>query len=113
MAIEITREFVPADRYVYDFGLCSTKNGFAQIDTKQDASYHGNWCCPSKRIVFSYVEGDCTTQIADTDEEFVQLIRESAEWHNANGYGPLRIDPGFDADLKATLVRLGLSDLLH
>ena len=39
--MKITREFAPADRYVYDFGLCSYKNGCAQVDTAQDASYFG------------------------------------------------------------------------
>lgn len=113
MTIMTTREFAPADRYVYDFGLCSTENCFAQIDTGQDASYYGNWCNPEKRVVFSYVEGDCTTQVADTDEEFVSIVREMAAWHDSHGYGPLRLDPGFNADLKAALIRVGLDDLLH
>ena len=37
--MKITREFAPADRYVYDFGLCSYEKGWAQVDTAQDASY--------------------------------------------------------------------------
>ncbi|ARJ66125.1 hypothetical protein WV31_10845 [Magnetospirillum sp. ME-1] len=113
MAIQTHREFCPADRYLYDFGLCSSGNGFAQMDTKQDASYYGNWCNPTRRVLFSYVEGDCTTQVADTDEEFARLVRESAEWHDTHGYGPLRLDPGFNAELKAALIRVGLEDLLH
>ncbi len=39
--MKITREFAPADRYTYDFGLCSYENGWAQVDTAQDASYFG------------------------------------------------------------------------
>lgn len=31
-----TYEFNPTDRYYYDYGQCSTKNGYAQIDTGQD-----------------------------------------------------------------------------
>ena len=31
--MKITREFCPDDRYVYDFGLCSYENGWAQVDT--------------------------------------------------------------------------------
>ena len=37
--MKITREFCPGDRYLYDFGLCSYKKGWAQVDTAQDASY--------------------------------------------------------------------------
>ena len=37
--MRITRDFKPmSDRYGFDFGPCSTANGFAQIDTRQDAS---------------------------------------------------------------------------
>lgn len=39
--MKITREFVPADRYLNDFGLCSYENGQAQFATAQDASYFG------------------------------------------------------------------------
>jgi len=34
--METIREFVPADRYIYDFRLCTYSKGWAQIDTKQD-----------------------------------------------------------------------------
>ena len=37
--MKITREFCPADRYTYDFGLRSYEKGWAQVDTAQDASY--------------------------------------------------------------------------
>jgi hypothetical protein len=107
------REFVPADRYVYDFGPCSSKNGFAQIDTKQDASYFGTWCSPSKRAVVSYCEGDVTTQICASDEEFVGLLREIARWNDEQGHGPARIDPGFAPELKEAFVAIGLGDMLH
>jgi hypothetical protein len=33
--VKITREFNPADRYTYDFGLCSYEKGWAQVDTAQ------------------------------------------------------------------------------
>ena len=39
--MKITREFCPGDRYTYDFGHCSYENGWAQVDTAQDASYFG------------------------------------------------------------------------
>jgi len=45
-------------RYKFDFGMCSCKKGWAQIDTAQDAHYFGMWCNPATLKVFSYVEGD-------------------------------------------------------
>lgn len=53
----ITREFAPADRYIYDFKYCSTSNGWAQIDTSQDASYFGQWINPAKRLIFCLLRG--------------------------------------------------------
>lgn len=107
------REFAPADRYLYDFGLCSYKNGFAQVDTSQDASYFGTWASPSRRMVVSYCEGDVTTQICETDDEFAGLLRSIDAWNVEQGHGPARIDPGLDPEMKLTFERIGLSDLLH
>jgi len=36
-------------RYAFDFRLCHFKNGWAQLDTRQDASYYGNWINPVTR----------------------------------------------------------------
>ena len=42
--MKITRDFRPlSDRYSIDCGRCSYANGFAQIDTKQDAVWFGTW----------------------------------------------------------------------
>jgi hypothetical protein len=105
--------FMSADRYVFDFGRCSYKNGFAQIDTAQDASYFGNWCSPTERVIVSYVEGDVTVQTADTDAEFVAALRDMAAWNDANGYGPTKIDAFCNAEMTARFEALGLKDMLH
>ena len=52
-----TREFASADRYRYDFGLCSYENGFSQVDTRQDAWYYGTWANPYKFIEMGSSEG--------------------------------------------------------
>lgn len=107
------REFESADRYVYDFGICSTKNGFAQLDTGQDAHYFGVWANPFKRVIFTYCEGDCITQIADNDEEFCDEIVRIKQWNHSNGHGWKGIDPGFNVELKARLEEMGLAKYLH
>lgn len=111
--INKTREFAPADRYVYDMNYCTTSNGFAQIDTEQDASYFGTWCNPSKRVLFSYCEGDTCLTECDTDDEFIAEVRAIDEWNREMGFKKIGIDPGFCDDLKQAFVNLGLSDLLH
>ena len=112
--MKITRDFRPlSDRYSFDFGPCTTANGFAQIDTRQDASYFGTWSAPAKRTIVNFCEGDVTTTVCETDAEFVQQLRELAEWNAERGYGPMKIDDGFDDGLRQAFETLGLGDLLH
>jgi hypothetical protein len=47
-------------------------------------------------MVFSYCEGDTTLKEAATPEGFAAEMREIDAWNRAHGYGPARIDPGFD-----------------
>jgi len=107
-----------ADRYKYDFGRCSYANGWAQIDTRQDAPYYGTWCNPTTRQIFNYCEGDVyLTECAD-DEAFAAMVRETADWNKERGYW-LGIDPGFDGPgrpgdgMRERFIALGLADLLH
>jgi len=111
--MKTTREFAPGDRYRYDFGLCSYENGWAQIDTTQDASYFGTWANPTKLMIFSYCEGDTTLQEAETPEEFVAALRAIDAWNIEAGYGPAGIDPGYHPAMKADFERLGLADMLR
>ncbi len=108
----VTREFEEADRYLYDWGLCNTAHGFAQVDTSEDASYLGHWICPEKRLLFSYIEGDCVTEECDTDAEFVEAVRESVAWHRSYD-SFLGVDPMGSEAIEARLRDMGLGDLLH
>jgi hypothetical protein len=111
--MKITREFAPGDRYTYDCGLCSYENGWAQVDTAQDASYFGTWANPARLMIFSYCEGDTTLKEAASPQEFAAELREIDAWNRANGYGSARIDPGFAPAMKAAFEAIGLADLLH
>lgn len=109
----IDRSFQPSSRYRFDTGLCSYAKGYAQIDTKQDASYFGTWCSPTERTIVCYCEGDVTIERADTDEEFIAAIRACAAWNDQQGYGPLQIDALASPQLAERFQALGLADLLH
>ena len=112
--MKIIRDFKPmSDRYSFDCGPCSSANGFAQIDTRQDASYYGTWCSPASLTIVNFCEGDVTTTVCETDAEFAGQLRELARWNAEAGYGPMKIDPGFSDGLRQAFEKLGVTDLLH
>lgn len=99
--MKITREFAPGDRYRYDFGLCSYANGWAQVDTAQDACYFGTWANPTKLMIFSYCEGDTTLKEAETPEEFAAEQRDIDAWNRSQGYGPRGSTPAMNVAFEA------------
>jgi len=111
--MKTTREFVPADRYRYDLGPCSIKNGFAQVDTDQDAWYFGTWANPEKLVIFCYCEGDTTFQQAESADEFVAEMRKIEQWNKEQGHRFIGVDPGFNEALAEGFRALGLGDMLH
>ena len=50
---------------------------------------------------------------AASPEEFVAELREIDACNRAHGFGPARIDPGFDPAMKAAFVALGLGEMLR
>ena len=102
-------QFLPYhDRYAFDNQLCGQK-GYAQVDTNQDASYFGIWAHPTLRKVVTFCEGDVSIVEADNDTEFVEKILSMNRFYD----GGIKIDPGFNDELKKSFERLGLSDMLH
>jgi len=111
--MKVTRQHCPGDRYRYDFGPCSCKNGWAQVDTDQDASYYGIWAHPADLKVFSYVEGDTALFESESQDEFVEHLRAIASFEISQGRRPARIDPGLGDEIAAKFRDLGLADMLH
>jgi hypothetical protein len=103
---------VMGDRYRYDFRLCRAADGWAQLDTRQDASYYGNWINPVSFKLFSYVEGDTTLTECDNETEFVEATRTCCEWHKERGYF-IGIDAMEMGGAKDAFVRMGLAEYLH
>ena len=110
---EVIRDFAPGSRYVYDFGMCSSKRGFAQVDTSQDASYYGTWANPFKLITVNYAEGDVTIVKCSTPADFVAEIQALKAWNEDYGFKFLGIDPGFNEALEMKFKDLGLAGFLH
>ena len=112
--MKITRDFRPlSDRYSFDTGPCSYANGFAQIDTRQDASYFGYRPSHTARTIVNFCEGDVTTTVCETDAELAEQLRELARWNDEAGYGPMKIDPGHGDAMRQAFEKLGVADLLH
>ena len=103
-----------ADRYKFDTGMCSVKNGYAQVDTNQDASYYGTWTNPHKLVMVTFAEGDIDVTTFDDVDEYCKFIRKFAEWHNKHSIrGFLGIDPMLSQSLTDRFKEIGLTDLLH
>ena len=111
MAVETVCSFRElSDRYAFDFDECSSDKGYAQFDTRHDASYYGHWVNPHTFHFVAFMEGDITENRCDTAEELSSLVREYA---NKLGDFFIGIDPGFDEALKQRFIEIGLGDLLH
>ena len=101
------------DRYYFDFGQCSIKEGFAQVDTSQDASYYGTWANPFTLTVISYTEGDVCIRIAGTKEEFTKELVLIKQWNTENGHRFSGIDTGFDNELREKFLEIGAGEFLY
>lgn len=110
MTVSKTEEHANGSRYFYDFGLPAD---FAQLDTSEDASYYGNWASPTRRVLYSYCEGDCTTTVCTTDEEFKAEIQKFLDFCDRIGYRFLGVDPGLKPGAKEPWEAMGLAHLLH
>ena len=96
------------ERYELDFGACSHRRGFAQVDTRQDAWYYGTWANPETLRVVCFAEGDLTVTDCETPEEFSAYLRETASHEWFRGIDTMQSDP-----ITAAFEGLGLADLLH
>ena len=111
--MKTTRGFEQSDRYQYDFGPCSAKEGWAQVDTEQDAHYYGMWANPTALKIFTYCEGDTTLQECSTQEEFAEHLRIIEKFEAISGRRPARIDPMLSEEIKEAFIAIGLKDMLH
>lgn len=84
----IEKHLPDAERYRFDFGKCSSKNGFSQMDTDQDAPYYGTWGNPTTLTIINYAEGDYTEDVCENQDEFRLEIKKWFEWQTKHGWNP-------------------------
>lgn len=110
--MKVDRYHKPGDRYEYDFDRCNYKAGWAQLDTRQDAWYYGNWANPLTFELMSYTEGDVAHTRCDDEADFKVALAGTIKWHRDNQYF-IGIDPMCDEKLVAAFTRLGFQADLH
>ena len=101
-----------ADRYKYDFRLLKAVDGWAQLDSRQDASYYGQWVNPLTLKLFSYCEGDTTLTECTDEPDFIATVRECIRWNQEAGYW-IGIDGMCSTPIIEAFTRLGLAEFLH
>jgi len=112
--MKVTRGFlVGVERYFFDWGECSSRNGWAQVDTDQDFCHYGNWANPKELKVFQYCEGDTTLWECETPQEFIRVILDMATFEVISGRKPLKIDGMCNEQIIAEFKALGLGNFLH
>ena len=107
------RSFCSADRYVFDFDICSARNGWSQIDSGQDAWYYGQWGNPTTLQLMSYTEGDICKTTCENKKEFAEEVRALDAWHKEYEEKGIKIDALCDPGMVDAWKALGLGDLLH
>lgn len=111
--MKVTTNFNPVgDRYSFDFKKCVPSDGWAQLDTKQDASYYGNWVNPLKLELLSYCEGDITHTQCETETEFVRTLTATIQWHAERAFNP-KIDGMCNTTIIEAFERLGFKECMH
>lgn len=98
------------NRYKYDTHRCSSKDGWHQYDTEQDAWYFGVWYHRERRLVVTYAEGDETIVVCQTEESFRAELAEMAEFYGEPppAFVGIDVDTGtvtefYDEDARPTV----------
>lgn len=112
MATRTSNHEMMSDRYKYDFRSCTSSDGWAQLDTRQDASYYGNWINPLTFKLMSYCEGDVTLTECNDAEDFTATVRECVQWHKERDYF-IGIDGMCTPAIIDAFTRLGMAEFLH
>jgi hypothetical protein len=108
--MKITRTFIQdGNRYIFDNGACHFKQGYAQVDTGQEAWYYGLWANAKNFKIVCYAEGDLTVEEYENAEEFATAFREMAERYKGYGW-TCRIDTMCSDPIKEAFEACNLSE---
>jgi len=100
------------DRYKYDLKRCTSDKGWAQVDTKQDASYYGTWANPLTFELMNYCEGDTTHTQCSDEQDFIHAMAECIAWNTEHDYW-IGIDGMCNPAIIQAFTRMRFADALH
>ena len=89
-----------------------SKLGYCSIDTREDASYFGNWVNIEDLKIITYAEGDYIETTGTNRYEFKKYLLEIIKFYQDRKEF-LGIDPGLNEKKKESLINLGLANLIH
>jgi len=104
------KSFMSGDRYIFDFDICSTEKGFAQVDTKDDFSGHGVWVNPFDLVIVSFAEGDVFITSCNNEQEFIEEMCKLIMFYGSDFIG---IDALAHQKLKDRFEQLGFQAFIH
>lgn len=93
-------------------GMCAADKGYVQCETGQDAPYYGIWVNPTELKIFSYCEGDCSLEEAESKEEFCERMRSVKKWH-VEHYKVWFMFTEAHAEIHQAFLDLGLADVIE
>jgi len=99
---------IDGNRYRLDFGPCHFNQGYAQVDTTEDAWYYGTWANPTTLTIVVYAEGDLIIHECESEDEFFSWLTDFAKNECFRG-----IDPMCQPDIEERFKAIGLGSLLH
>lgn len=110
MTLTKTETFEETNTITLGFHL--SKLGYSSIDTREDASYFGNWVNLEELTIITYLEGDIYKTKGTDKREFKQYLLTFIKWYQDRKEF-LGIDPGLNQEKKDSLINFGLSSLIH
>ena len=110
MTIKKKTFFESIDRYTFDFNMCRSSKGYAQLETSEDASYFGNWVNFRDYKIVSYCEGDITIETCSNKEEFKKLLKKTVDFYKFNQENFKGIDLMDNKEIKEDFKKLNLDN---
>jgi len=101
------------DRYSFDRQY-TLANGWAQVDTYQDAPYFGIWTSPALLQIFTYCEGDLCLEQCNDVADYVDAVKRCIAFYDGHEK-PCRIDV-FESrfpEMAKAFRDLGLGEFIH
>ena len=96
------------ERYHFDTNEFTTENGFAQVNTPEDAPYYGMWTNPFMMTIATFIEGDMSYCFAESAEEYCLILRGIEERHNHEMF----IDTMHNNELTQRFIELHMGCIL-